>query len=111
LNNSATVALKIFVKGGQGVESIPGTADLLSETLMQGTRSRTAEAISQELESKGMNLSVSSDEDFIEISGTAIQEDFGELFVILKDVLLNPRFAEAEIAKKKEQIHQAIEAG
>ncbi|WP_373532299.1 M16 family metallopeptidase [Vampirovibrio sp.] len=108
--DSATVALKLFVKGGQGVETIPGTATLVSTLMMQGTQSRTAEALSQELESKGMNLSVSTDEDFIEITGTAIQEDLGELFAIVKDVLNNPDFAPDEIAKKKEQIRQSIAA-
>lgn len=108
--DSATVALKLFIKGGQGVETIPGTASLVSALLSQGTQSRTAEAISRELESKGMSLTVSADEDFIEITGSAIQEDLGELFTVLKDVLDNPVFAPAEIAKKKEQMRQAIAA-
>lgn len=108
--DSATVAIKLFVKGGQGVETIPGTASLVSALMMQGTESRNAEAISRELESKGMSLSISADDDFIEITGNAIQEDVGELFAVLKDVLNNPIFSPAEITKKKEQLQQAIEA-
>jgi zinc protease len=110
LKDSNTVAIKIFVKGGQGVEPTPGTASLVSSVMMQGTTSRTAEMISRELESKGMGLSISTDEDFIEVTGTAIQEDFGELFTILKDVLKNPVFEDKEIAKKKEQLRQSIAA-
>jgi predicted Zn-dependent peptidase len=110
LKDSATVAIKIFVKGGQGVESIPGTATLVSNVMMQGTTSRTAQQISRELESKGMGLSVSADDDYIEVTGTAIQEDLGELFAILKDVMNNPAFDNQEIAKKKEQMRQDIEA-
>jgi zinc protease len=108
--NSATVAVKLFIKGGQGVETIPGTAGLVSALMMQGTPSRTAEAINRELESKGMSLTVSADDDFIEITGSAIREDLGELFAVLKDVLRNPLFAPDEISKKKEQIHQALAA-
>lgn len=108
--DSSTVALKLFVKGGQGVESIPGTASLVSALMTQGTESRSAEAISRELESKGMSLTVSADDDFIEISGSAIQEDLGELFAVLKDVIRNPVFAPDEIQKKKEQLRQAIES-
>jgi len=110
LKNSSTVAIKIFVKGGQGVETVPGTSTLTSSVMMQGTRSRTAEQISRELESKGMNLSVSADDDYIEVTGTAIQEDLGELFMIMQDVLTNPTFQEPEIAKKKVQLRQALEA-
>jgi len=108
--NSSTVAIKIFVKGGQGVETIPGTSTLVSSVMMQGTRSRSAEQISQELESKGMNLSVSADDDYIEVTGTAIEEDLGELFLILQDVLTGPVFKESEITKKKEQLRQALAA-
>ncbi len=108
--NSATVAIKLFIKGGQGVETTPGTASLVSALMMQGTPSRSAEAISRELESKGMSLTVSADDDFIEITGSAIREDLGELFAVLKDVLRNPLFAQDEISKKKEQIHQALAA-
>lgn len=110
LKSSSTVAVKIFVKGGQGVETIPGTSTLVSSVMMQGTKSRTAEQISQELESKGMNLTVSADDDYIEVTGTAIQEDLGELFLILQDVLTEPTFQDSEITKKKEQIRQALEA-
>lgn len=109
LKDSSTVAIKIFVRGGQGVETLPGTATLVSSVMMQGTRNRSAEAISRELESKGMNLSVSADDDYIEVTGTAIQEDFGELFNILKDVMTQPVFTEKEIVKKKEQLRQSIE--
>ncbi len=110
LKSSSTVAIKIFVKGGQGVESLPGTATLVSSVMMQGTRSRSAEQISKELESKGMNLSLSTDDDYIEITGTAIQEDLGELFMMMQDVLTQPVFNEAEISKKKEQLRQSLAA-
>jgi zinc protease len=110
LPDSATVAIKIFIKGGQGVESLPGTAALVSSLMMQGTTSSSAEEISRQLESKGMSLSFSADEDFIEVTGAAISEDMGELMGILGDVLTHPAFAETEIAKKKEQIRQSIVA-
>ncbi len=109
-NDSKTVAVKVFVKGGQGVEFIPGTATLVSHLLKQGTLSRSAEEISRELESRGMSLSVSPGEDYIEITGNAIAEDLGELFLILQDVLTNPAFAEEEIVKQKEDLRQAIAA-
>jgi zinc protease len=110
IKSSATVAVKIFVKGGQGVETIPGTSTLVGSVMMQGTRSRSAEQISKELESKGMNLSISADDDYIEVTGTAIQEDLGELFMMMQDVLSEPVFNETEISKKKVQLRQALEA-
>jgi zinc protease len=106
--DSSTVAIKVFIHGGQGIERIPGTAVMAGSLLMQGTQNRSAEEISRELECKGMNLSIGADDDYIEVTGTAVREDFGELFSILGDVLTRPAFAEAEIAKKREQLKQAI---
>jgi len=110
LKTSRTVALKIFIKGGQGVETIPGESALLSSVLMQGTQSRTATEISQELESRGMNLSVSSGDDAIEITGTAISGDLSDLLLMLSDIMTHPKFDPSEIEKKKEILHQSIQA-
>jgi zinc protease len=108
--DSATVAMKLYVKGGGSVEAKPGVASLVASLLMQGSQGRTAEELSSELESKGMNLSISADDDFIDVSGTAIQEDWGELSTVLQNVLTSPRFDPAEIDKKKEQVRQVIAA-
>jgi zinc protease len=110
LKESATVAFNIFVKGGQSVESMPGTASLLSSVFMQGTRSRTLQTLQEELDEKGMNLSVSASDDYMSIEGNAIEEDFGELLLLTRDVLENPLFANTEIDKKKKQMIQAIDA-
>jgi zinc protease len=108
LRDSSTVAIKVFVHGGQGAETTPGVAPLTASLLMQGTRNRSAETISRELESKGMSLSVASDADAIEVTGSAVHEDFGELLSVLSDVLTQPSFEAAEIAKVKERLRQAI---
>ena len=108
VTDSATVAIKVLVKGGQGVESIPGTASLTASTLMQGTTTRSVEQINQALESRGMNLTASTSEDYLEVTGTAVAKDLPDLFVILKDVLENPAFAQGEVDKKKDQLKQAI---
>jgi len=110
INDSATVAMKLFVKGGSSVETKPGIATLVAELLSQGSQGRNAEDLSNELESKGMNLTFSANEDYIDVTGTAIQEDWGELSTILQSVLTTPRFDTSEIEKKKEQIRQAIAA-
>lgn len=108
MKDSKTVAIKIFVKGGQAAESVPGVSTLTAPLLMKGTRERTAEMISEELESKGMNLSISSHEDYVEVSGSAVSEDLGELFLLIQDVLNNPSFATDEIEKEKDHVKQAI---
>lgn len=108
--NSDTVAIKVFVKGGKSVEKVPGTATLLSALLKKGTLARTVEDINTELESRGMSLSVSAGNDYILVSGHCISDDFGELFLILQDVLSQPIFDETEFAKAKEDLKNSIKA-
>ncbi|MEB3288021.1 MAG: pitrilysin family protein [Vampirovibrionales bacterium] len=106
--DSETVALKLFVKGGQLQEPIPGVAQLTSQMLLQGTDSRSAEEISQELESRGMSLNVSASEDFLEVSGDAMKDDLGELMIVLQDVLNHSQYSQEELAKQKELLKQSI---
>lgn len=108
LKDSNTVAFKIFVKGGQSVEPTPGLSSLTADLLMTETQGRTRSQINEELEARGMNLSVDSHEDYIEVSATSISEDFGELFVILQDVLKNPTFNPTELEKQKTLLRQSI---
>jgi predicted Zn-dependent peptidase len=75
---------------------------------MTETQGRTRSQINEELEARGMNLSVDSHEDYIEVSASAISEDFGELFVILQDVLKNPTFNPTELEKQKTLLKQSI---
>lgn len=110
VRDSQTVAIKFFVKGGQSVEPVPGLASLTAPLLMSGTAERTAEAISKELESRGMKLSVAANEDYIEVSGSSVAEDFGELFIVIQDVMNHPTFLPEEIEKQKAHLKQAIVA-
>lgn len=110
LKNSQTVAFKIFVRGGQLADPVPGVSDLTSSVLMQGTTDRNSETISRELESRGMHLGVTSHEDYIEVTGSAVSEDLGELFLVLSDVLTHPAFAPEEVAKEKGHLKQEITA-
>lgn len=105
---SETVAIKLFVQGGQASEKAPGVASLTSQLLTQGTLSRSAERISQELESKGMSLSVSATEDYLEISGDAVKTDIGELFLVIQDILNHSTYSEQELNKQKELLRQSI---
>lgn len=107
---SQTVALKLFVKGGQLKEAVPGIAQLTAQMLLQGTESRTAEEISQELESKGMSLSANATEDYMEVSGDSMKGDIGELFLVLRDVLNHAQYSQQELDKQKELLSQSIAA-
>ncbi len=106
---SDTMALKLFVRGGRAVEDLPGVSSLLARMLKKGTLARTPEAINAELERQAMGLSVDANEDYMEVSGNAIAQDMGELFLVLQDILSQPAFDETEFAKEKEHLRKALQ--
>lgn len=105
-----TVTLNVLVKGGQLVEPIPGTADLLAQVMLKGTTHRNAEDLNRELESRGMHLSVAAQADYMQVTASCVKEDLGELFLVLADVLSAPRLDPGDIDKEKRLMQQALES-
>jgi zinc protease len=64
------VALTIIVRGGLAADPTdrPGISRLLSNTIDQGTRTRSARQIAQDLQAAGGDLNASADKDSITVS-------------------------------------------
>ncbi len=77
--STQTVSFSIFAKGGRLMEPRPGVSSLASRVLMKGTEHFTAKELSQELERKGLALNASSDEDYLQVTGGSISDDFDQL--------------------------------
>ncbi|MBK8189855.1 MAG: insulinase family protein [Vampirovibrionales bacterium] len=105
-----TVAVKVMMRGGRAAERIPGVAQLTAQLLQKGTSARQAEALNRELESRGMSLSASAAEDYLDVTGTAVAGDLGELLLILQDVLTHPAFRADDFAKERDALAQSLKA-
>jgi zinc protease len=103
-----TVAITLFAKGGWLAEPKPGVAALTGRMLLKGTKNRSAEEISQELERMGLSISTSSAEDYMQIDGMSVSQDFGKLLFVLEDVLTNPTFPQSEITKERADMLEEI---
>ncbi|HEY8520344.1 MAG TPA: pitrilysin family protein [Gammaproteobacteria bacterium] len=77
----------------------PGTASLAMEMLDEGTRSRNALEISDELARLGATLSTGSNLDYSAVSLSALTENLDESLEIYADVILNPVFDERELER------------
>lgn len=105
-----TVAVKVMMRGGRSVEPVPGVAQLTAQALQKGTRARSAEILNRELESRGMALSASAAEDYLDVTGTAVASDLGELLLVMQDALLSPAFRAEDVAKERDALAQALKA-
>ena len=82
---------------------LPGTASLAMNMLDEGTTTRSALEISDELELLGAQLSSGSDLDNSIVRLSALKWNLGPSLDLFADVVLNPAFPEADFERLKAQ--------
>jgi zinc protease len=78
----------------------PGLASITASLLTQGTTSRTARQISQEIDFIGGSLGASGGDDNASASLRVLRKDLDKGFDLLSDILLHPVFDQKEIDRK-----------
>jgi zinc protease len=89
--------------------AVPGTAKLAMNMLDEGTRTRNALEISDELARLGASLSTSSDLDTSSVFLSAMKANLDPSLDVLVDVVLNPSFPEADFQRLKKRQLDAIQ--
>ncbi|MBI4686621.1 MAG: insulinase family protein [Nitrospirae bacterium] len=109
-HNLPIVMVTVGIKAGAVVEpeGKAGLANLTAEILTEGTKKRTANEISEEIEFIGASLDTSGGDDYIVISLSILKKDLKAGIDILSDIILNPSFSQDEINKKKKQIKGSL---
>lgn len=100
----------LLVNAGFAADSTaaPGTARLTMDMLDEGTTTRDALEISEELALLGAQLSTSSSLDTLNVSLSALKENLDESLELFADVILNPAFPEEDFARRQQQQLDAI---
>lgn len=86
----------------------PGTMWLLSRAIDRGTASRSASDIAEDLDSRGITLSITLTRHHLSIVGTCLAEDFESLFALLGEIVISPSLPDQEIAIRKGEVITAI---
>ena len=89
--------------------SAPGTANLAMQVLTDGTRTRNALQISDELESLGAQLRAYSNLDLSFVSLSALSAKLDPSLNLFADVVLNPSFPDKEVTREQKLVRSAIE--
>jgi predicted Zn-dependent peptidase len=98
------VHLRLYVRAGSVLDGeTPKASSFVFALLQQGTTTRTAKDIADEIEFLGADLSASSSMDFGNISLTVMSKHLEKGVEILSDITLNPSFAESEIEFVRQQ--------
>jgi len=97
------VQLNLIVDAGHAADSLakPGTSNLALAMIEEGTKKRDALQIAARAESLGAEIRAGSTLDTSFISLNAITGQLAESLELFSDVLLNPTFPKAELARLK----------
>jgi zinc protease len=105
------VELDLLLDAGYASDQfgLPGTASLAMGMLDEGTRSRTALQISDELDSLGATLNAGSDLDLSFVQMSALKENLDPSLDLYSDVILNPSFPDKELDRLRKLQLAAIQ--
>ena len=97
------VDFRLIVDAGYAADQFAeaGTASLAMNMLDEGTESRTALEISEELAMLGASLGTGSDLDISTVQLSALRENLDASLSLFADVILNPSFPEEELNRLK----------
>ena len=84
-------------------ENKSGLVSLTSELLTKGTTLRSATDIAEEVDYLGATISSGCDYDATYVSSYSLKKYFDNVFEIITDVILNPKFDEEEINRLRDQ--------
>lgn len=105
---SVSVGLWVAVGGRHEPAALNGISHFIEHMLFKGTRSRTAEQISNAVEGVGGYLNAFTEEEHTCFYARAGADRFDELLDVLADMLLASRFDAREIAKERDVIKEEL---
>lgn len=102
------VAISIYAKGGEFLERIPGTAELMSSVMLKGTKKYSSLELAQIMEENGIEINPDSTADTFSINILTTKSQLSKTLEILDEVINNATFDDYEIDKTKAVILNSI---
>jgi zinc protease len=113
--NHTTPAVSMLIGVRTGAYADPpdrdGTAALCARVLDRGTVTRSPDQIADDLDGRGASLSVIAGRHQMALAATCLNDDFPAVLALAADVARHPRFADAEIATRRESLITTIRQG
>ncbi len=110
-NELPLVSFSIRMMGGHSLdpENKDGVANLLTSIMMEGTASKTPQQLEQRLGDLGADLNFVAEEEYITLYGNTLSKNFNEVISLAQEILLNPRWDEAEWQRIKKETQSQIQ--
>ena len=104
------VQFTLRLRGGHLLEAPAetGVANLLAQTMTEGTRSKTPEELEQEIDLLGASITVSSGAQSFVIRGSTLARNFGATMALVEEILLEPRWDEERFDLAKQRVQNTV---
>jgi zinc protease len=104
------VQFSIEMKGGHFLDPIqkPGIANLVCELMMEGTKNKTPLELEEEIEKLGASIYIYASGNSITLSANSLTRNYDQVLSLAKEILLEPRWDEAEFAMAKTRLLNSI---
>jgi len=108
-NEVPLVEFDITIPGGQLMEPLEkaGVSSLLSDLLMQGTKTKSPADLEEAIGLLGANIYMYTTNEDFHIEGSCLAKNFEDTIALVKEIILEPRWDEKEYTRLK----QALETG
>jgi len=105
------VSMRLLIRSGSAhdPQGKPGVADLVSALLDQGTTTRSAQEIADQIDFIGGALGTGSGSDLSFANALVMKDSFAVGMELLNDVVRHPAFAAEEIDRQKEQAISSLQ--
>jgi zinc protease len=109
-STTPAVAINLAVRAGSAADPTgqPGLTWLLSRVLDRGTTTRSAADIAEELDSRGITLTIAVTRHLFSLVCTCLADDFEPVLKLLGDIVMRPTLPDDEIAARKREVITAI---
>jgi zinc protease len=105
------VSFRLLVRAGAVQEPAdrPGVASLVASLLTQGTTTRSAQALANDIDSAGGLLDVGSGNELTYVQGAVIKDRADLALSLAADIVQHPAFAPDEIALQRRQVLSSLQ--
>jgi zinc protease len=105
-----SVSFRLIVRAGalQEAAGQPGVASLVASLLNQGTATRSAEDIANQIESAGGIVGVGSGNELSFVNGGVIKDQMDLMLGLASDMVQHPAFAPGEIDRQRSQMLSSL---
>ena len=104
------VTINLAVRTGSSGDppGIPGAMYLLSRMIDRGTEARSAADIAEDLDGRGITVTVNVTRHVLSLACTCLTEDFEPVFALLGEIVMRPSFPASELTTRKAEVATTI---